>query len=149
MALQYANGHFGPRLRLVACMALALALSQCQLYAHLDGDARRNAHRRGPQNDAHSLGIELRSIAGSSATEPSKTIRDLTMDGAYPTSSENQQVPGPPETIYVDKRRVCCDGGGGALGHPKVWYDLGADGQVECLYCGRLFVYDAEKAQKA
>lgn len=46
----------------------------------------------------------------------------------------------PVETIYVDDHRVSCDGGGGALGHPKVWYEMGEEGQVECLYCGRLYV---------
>ncbi|MEM8935042.1 MAG: zinc-finger domain-containing protein [Pseudomonadota bacterium] len=51
-----------------------------------------------------------------------------------------------PEFIYVDKRRVCCDGGGGALGHPIVWYSLD-DGQAQCGYCDRKFIYDPEKAR--
>jgi len=46
----------------------------------------------------------------------------------------------PPEVILVDEHRVMCDGGGGALGHPRVWYDLGEDGHVDCLYCDRRFV---------
>jgi len=46
----------------------------------------------------------------------------------------------PVETIYVDDHRVACDGGGGALGHPKVWYEMGDEGKVECLYCGRLYI---------
>lgn len=46
----------------------------------------------------------------------------------------------PVEVIPVEGHRVMCDGGGGALGHPKVWYELGEDGEVECLYCGRVFV---------
>ena len=45
-----------------------------------------------------------------------------------------------PTIIYTSKRRVCCDGGGGALGHPKVWYSLD-DGEAECLYCDTKFVY--------
>ncbi len=49
----------------------------------------------------------------------------------------------PVETIYVDDHRVACDGGGGALGHPKVWYEMGDEGQVECLYCGRLYIQKA------
>lgn len=48
-------------------------------------------------------------------------------------------APQPPETLVVDSRRVACDGGGGALGHPKVFYDMGEDDYVECLYCDRLF----------
>jgi uncharacterized Zn-finger protein len=45
-----------------------------------------------------------------------------------------------PEVIYADKRRISCDGGGGALGHPVVWYSL-EDGEAECGYCDRKFVY--------
>lgn len=48
--------------------------------------------------------------------------------------------PEPPEVIEVDTTRVACDGGGGALGHPKVWLNLSADGWVECGYCDRRFV---------
>lgn len=47
----------------------------------------------------------------------------------------------PPEIIYVETPRVCCDGGGGALGHPRVWYTLTNDArQVDCGYCGRRFI---------
>lgn len=48
-----------------------------------------------------------------------------------------------PEIIEVTSRRVKCDGGGGALGHPVVFYDIGADGFVECGYCDRRFVLAA------
>ena len=50
------------------------------------------------------------------------------------------------EVIYVDQKRVCCDGGGGALGHPLVWYSL-EDGETVCEYCGRKFIYDPVKAK--
>jgi uncharacterized Zn-finger protein len=46
----------------------------------------------------------------------------------------------PVETIYVDNHRVACDGGGGSLGHPKVWYEMGDEGKIECLYCGRVYI---------
>lgn len=45
-----------------------------------------------------------------------------------------------PETLVVDDRKVACDGGGGALGHPKVWYEMVDEDMVECLYCDRRFV---------
>ncbi|MEO0397983.1 MAG: zinc-finger domain-containing protein [Pseudomonadota bacterium] len=51
----------------------------------------------------------------------------------------------PPETIYVKSQRISCDGGGGALGHPKVWYSL-IDGEAVCGYCGRHFIFAPEKA---
>ena len=47
-----------------------------------------------------------------------------------------------PEKITVenDADQVSCDGGGGALGHPVVWYNFDQDGHAECLYCDRLFI---------
>ena len=45
-----------------------------------------------------------------------------------------------PETIVVNKTRIACDGGGGALGHPKVYLQIGEEGFVECPYCDRRFV---------
>lgn len=46
----------------------------------------------------------------------------------------------PPETIEVDSVNISCDGGGGALGHPKVYLSLEKDGRAECPYCDRLFI---------
>lgn len=45
-----------------------------------------------------------------------------------------------PEVIIVKTKSVSCDGGGGALGHPVVWYEMGAEDVVECKYCDRRFV---------
>jgi uncharacterized Zn-finger protein len=53
-----------------------------------------------------------------------------------------------PETILVDGHRVSCDGGGGALGHPKVFLELGEDDVVECGYCDRRFVKKGSEAAK-
>ena len=62
-------------------------------------------------------------------------------------SAENpEKIPAmTPETIIVDAHadEVKCDGGGGALGHPTVWYSLDGQTQVECGYCDRLFVKSA------
>lgn len=46
----------------------------------------------------------------------------------------------PPEVVMVDEHRVSCDGLGGALGHPRVYLEMGAKGFVECGYCDRRFV---------
>jgi uncharacterized Zn-finger protein len=46
----------------------------------------------------------------------------------------------PFETIEIDEMRTACDGGGGPLGHPKVYLSLAPSGRVECPYCSRLFV---------
>jgi uncharacterized Zn-finger protein len=47
-----------------------------------------------------------------------------------------------PEIIVVSTKRIKCDGGGGALGHPLVYYDMGEADFVDCLYCDRHFVYE-------
>ena len=44
------------------------------------------------------------------------------------------------EAIHVTKARIACDGGGGPLGHPRVWLTLGTDGEIICPYCSRRFV---------
>ena len=54
-----------------------------------------------------------------------------------------------PEVVYVDQRKVSCNGGGGALGHPIVWYEMGDDDVVECKYCDRRFVLKGGKVDKS
>ena len=46
----------------------------------------------------------------------------------------------PAETLEVDSMKFPCDGGGGALGHPKVFLHIGEDGTIDCPYCGRHYV---------
>lgn len=53
------------------------------------------------------------------------------------------QPPPPPEIIPVHEHRVMCDGGGGVLGHPRVYMEMGDSGFVECGYCDRRFVLAA------
>jgi len=48
------------------------------------------------------------------------------------------------DVVLVTTRRVACDGGGGALGHPKTWLDMGQDTQVQCKYCDRVFALDKD-----
>lgn len=47
-----------------------------------------------------------------------------------------------PEIIKIetDADGISCDGGGGALGHPKVWYAFNGETSLQCGYCGRTFV---------
>lgn len=51
-------------------------------------------------------------------------------------------IPNPPqsERVLVDAHRVQCEGVGGALGHPRVYLEMGHGDCVECPYCDRLFV---------
>ena len=45
----------------------------------------------------------------------------------------------PFETIEIDAMVAACSGGD-ALGHPRVFLNLGPSGRVECPYCSRLYV---------
>ena len=44
------------------------------------------------------------------------------------------------EIIEVVTKTVACDGGGGALGHPKVYLEMGQATEITCPYCSRRFV---------
>ena len=49
----------------------------------------------------------------------------------------------PPEEIVVSTKRVACDGGG-VLGHPLVYLEMGEESFIECGYCDRRFVLSAD-----
>lgn len=46
------------------------------------------------------------------------------------------------ETFLVADRTVVCDGGDGALGHPRVFLRI-MDHDVTCPYCSRHYVLQA------
>lgn len=46
----------------------------------------------------------------------------------------------PAETIRTDSEVLSCDGGGGALGHPRVYLNMEGRGEIDCPYCGCRFV---------
>ena len=55
----------------------------------------------------------------------------------------------PPETQVVDTPHVACDGGEGALGHPRVWMQIDESlGSVECRYCDKVFVLRGHGAEE-
>ncbi|MFA7604595.1 MAG: zinc-finger domain-containing protein [Novosphingobium sp.] len=64
----------------------------------------------------------------------------------------------PPETVYTDSRRVCCDGATdiraigaykpAALGHPRVWLEIDEKGYVDCGYCDRRFVLNGGEHER-
>jgi uncharacterized Zn-finger protein len=52
-----------------------------------------------------------------------------------------------PETKIVETTKIACDGGEGALGHPRVWLTIPADiGYVECPYCDAKYVLKGSNA---
>ena len=47
----------------------------------------------------------------------------------------------PFEIIDAHSLEVACDGGGGALGHPKVYLHIDQEkGEITCPYCSRTYV---------
>lgn len=55
----------------------------------------------------------------------------------------------PFEIIEVPLLEVKCDGGGGTLGHPRVFLHIDQDkGEVTCPYCSRLYRLKLLSGQK-
>lgn len=49
-------------------------------------------------------------------------------------------VADPVETVTTESTAVDCDGGGGTLGHPRVYLNIKPDvGHIDCPYCGKRF----------
>ncbi|MEL6643116.1 MAG: zinc-finger domain-containing protein [Pseudomonadota bacterium] len=49
-----------------------------------------------------------------------------------------------PEIEIVSTWRVSCDGGEGALGHPRVWLQIPQDiGWVVCPYCDKKYIHES------
>jgi uncharacterized Zn-finger protein len=48
----------------------------------------------------------------------------------------------PTEVITVTDAVVACDGGVGALGHPRVYLNITTSGVIDCPYCGRRYVLE-------
>lgn len=46
-----------------------------------------------------------------------------------------------PETETVTRSKIACDGGEGALGHPRVWLVIPEEtGWIDCPYCDKRYV---------
>jgi len=58
-----------------------------------------------------------------------------------PSSNEDMEV--------TTEHKVSCNGGSGALGHPRVYLEMGADGEVTCGYCDKHYVLKGSKADPA
>jgi uncharacterized Zn-finger protein len=55
-----------------------------------------------------------------------------------------------PEILEVTATRVSCDGGCGALGHPRVWMTIDpGKGWIDCGYCDRRFILKGSPAAGA
>ncbi|PZQ64643.1 MAG: zinc-finger domain-containing protein [Phenylobacterium zucineum] len=67
-------------------------------------------------------------------------VRKTSKTEPAPAKPAATPVHAAPETIRVHSGRIACDGVGGALGHPRVWLEMGEASFVECPYCDRRFV---------
>jgi uncharacterized Zn-finger protein len=56
-----------------------------------------------------------------------------------PASATTRDQVTPTEIIHTNSRTVACDGGDGALGHPRVFLRIPEE-RVMCPYCSRLYV---------
>lgn len=45
-----------------------------------------------------------------------------------------------PEVEIVQSRKIACDGSEGALGHPRIWLTIPAQGFIDCGYCDKRYV---------
>ncbi|WP_412564589.1 zinc-finger domain-containing protein [Thalassobius sp. MITS945101] len=55
-----------------------------------------------------------------------------------------------PETKIVETSKIACDGGEGALGHPRVWLQIPAEeGFVECPYCDAKYILKGSAADQS
>jgi uncharacterized Zn-finger protein len=64
-------------------------------------------------------------------------------EAQMPSDSKPSDIQQPPEVETVTQTRIACDGGEGALGHPRVWLSIDEDtGWVECGYCDKRFVLE-------
>ena len=54
-----------------------------------------------------------------------------------------------PETKIVETSKIACDGGEGALGHPRVWLQIPSEeGFVECPYCDAKYILKGSAADQ-
>jgi uncharacterized Zn-finger protein len=52
------------------------------------------------------------------------------------------------QRIITKQSSVSCDGGGGPLGHPRVYLQIGDEGDIVCPYCSCTYKL-AENANQA
>ncbi|MBX9609855.1 MAG: zinc-finger domain-containing protein [Gammaproteobacteria bacterium] len=72
----------------------------------------------------------------------------------HPAKTSTVVTTRPREIKIVDDRteEIGCDGGGGSLGHPRVYLPFEGRRQVDCYYCGQRFAksgYESPDAQHA
>ena len=44
------------------------------------------------------------------------------------------------DTVHIDSLEVQCEGPSAALGHPRIYLNLGKKNEIDCPYCGKKFI---------
>lgn len=78
------------------------------------------------------------------ATKPANGSEDLMIRDQVKGIQDDASSKASANVIVTNESRVACNGGGGTLGHPKIFITLGNDGRVTCPYCSREFVKSAD-----
>eukprot|EP01108_Squamamoeba_japonica_P007896 TRINITY_DN6855_c0_g1_i1.p2 TRINITY_DN6855_c0_g1~~TRINITY_DN6855_c0_g1_i1.p2 ORF type:complete len:105 (-),score=1.59 TRINITY_DN6855_c0_g1_i1:31-345(-) len=79
-----------------------------------------------------------RAVTFASSTTPAEESQRAARPAGEPIASAMELIARVPVT-KVKGRNVHCDGGGGALGHPRVFICLEKPGPHSCEYCGLRF----------
>ncbi|ORY83168.1 zinc-finger domain-domain-containing protein [Protomyces lactucae-debilis] len=148
------------RLR-VAALRRAYATTPGSVKANLDPNTPTIKH----QEEA-ALAKAREVAATSKGQSPNRQVtwsnqqqpRDLAFRGPRFEQTDFDLQPAPQAAIQLiaqqpirmsDKRIIACDGGGGALGHPKVYINLDKHGEPHaCNYCGLRFQMKAHAADE-
>eukprot|EP01087_Luapelamoeba_hula_P024314 TRINITY_DN920_c0_g1_i1.p1 TRINITY_DN920_c0_g1~~TRINITY_DN920_c0_g1_i1.p1 ORF type:complete len:144 (-),score=20.17 TRINITY_DN920_c0_g1_i1:127-558(-) len=86
-------------------------------------------------NTSNSTNSNTNDVSRGPAGEPSAMARPSLWK---PVAAEDYILRIPATEVHG--RSVACDGGGGALGHPRVFINLDKSGVHACGYCGHRFV---------
>ena len=97
------------------------------------------------------LGLRPRVAKPRFEDETQRPMARKTAPTEIPTPAGRPATPDfpAPEVVSVHSHRIACDGVGGALGHPRVWLEMGEGAFVECPYCDRRFVLGHGKDEGA
>ncbi|MBU6339806.1 MAG: zinc-finger domain-containing protein [Rickettsiales bacterium] len=62
----------------------------------------------------------------------------------FHNNSHNNLMSQALEVIHIDSKKVSCEGGKGASGHPLVYLNMGKENSVVCPYCSKYFVLNSD-----
>jgi uncharacterized Zn-finger protein len=85
--------------------------------------------------------------AAGEAIDRARAIGIIRPGVGQPAPRQGRSAAMEPEET-VDTEVLSCDGGGGSLGHPRVYLNMEGKGRIDCPYCGRRFVLNQAAGEK-